>query len=146
MLPEPPKAFYWHWLSAIYKYGIYNPLFRNTKDKMVRFFGSWMKSKREREMEQKGFFGRFTHEYREKFQAKTQGAFEFYNPFSKRRSFIKRKFLYYGSILVGVYIFIVAAPMIFANVVSGPKSQPAPYPPAGSMRSSPSQDKDIEAL
>ena len=59
MLPEPPQPFYWAWLSAIYKHGFYNPLFRNTKDKVVRFFGSISKSQEQREWEQKGFFGRF---------------------------------------------------------------------------------------
>ena len=61
-LPEPPKAFYWNWLSAAYKYGFYNPFFRNTKDKLLRFFTSFRKSKEEREWERLGYFARFVRQ------------------------------------------------------------------------------------
>lgn len=82
-LPEPPKAFPWNWLSAAYTYGLYNPFFRNTKDKLLRFFTGFRKSKEEREWERLGYFGRFVRQTQQSFYNRTQGSFEFYNPFSR---------------------------------------------------------------
>ena len=76
-----------------------------------------------------GFFGRFIHQSRSFFDSKTSGSYSFYNPFSKQKSFIKRKLVYYGSIIFALFLFLKSVPLIFANLLSGPKSAPPAYPP-----------------
>lgn len=121
-LPEPPKAFYWTWLSALYRHAFYNPFFRNTKDKLLRFFTSFQKTKEQREREKMGYFGRFVHDKKQWFTEKSQGTFEFYNPFSRKRSYIKRTLLYYGSLVLGFFLFLKSFPLILSNLISGPKN------------------------
>ena len=151
MLPEPPKAFFWNWLSTLYTYGLYNPLFRNTKDKFLRLFSGLTKSKEQQEWEQRGYFGRFFKQYQDMFQQRTQGTFEFYNPFSRQRSYVKRTLIYYGSILLGFILILKSFPLIFANLLSGPRSPQVyqQYPPPqqqSAQGSSLATDKDIQAL
>ena len=106
MLPEPPKAFYWNWLSIMYKYGFYNPFFRNTKDKLVRFVTSFRKSKEQREWEQMGYFGRFIHQTMNFANRGAQSSFNPFSRFSGPKSFIKRRLIYYGSILLGLFLLL----------------------------------------
>ena len=97
-----------------------------------------------------GFFGRFIDQSRSYFDTKTAGSYSFYNPFSRQKSFIKRKLVYYGSIIFALFVFLKSVPLIFANLLSGPKSAPyqQPYPPQ-QQQSTPqniNNDKEIKAL
>ena len=97
----------------MWAYGIYNPFINNTKMKFKRLFGI----NGQQYDANAGYFKNFYQTY----QKKTQGTFSFQNPFTASKQKVKWKIIYYVGLIIAFIMVFKALPMIFANMISGPK-------------------------